>query len=163
MGAVVWVFLNGAKHSLPAGFSAKSGVKNCEVTDLHKSIGILHFKHRRIQICQRFVHPPTFGGRENQGFDGKVEDFDAFRRLSQGKRTNRNLPHRYLESPRSNLYSSVPFASRTLEIPCYRRVVFTNFGGNFGISQIPENFNLELILKGLELPESHWTSPLGPL
>ena len=103
------------------------------------------------------------GGRENQDFDRKISGFDTFRRFSQGKRTNRNLPHRYLESPRSNLYSKVPFASRALETSCYRRVVFTNFGGNFGISRIPKNFDLELISKGLELPESHWTSPLGPL
>ena len=124
-------FLNGAKHYRPAGFSAKSGIKHCEVTDLHKSIGILHFKRRRIQICQRFAHPPTCGGRANQGFDRKIQNFDTFRRFSQGKRTNRNLPHRYLESPRSNLYSNVPFASRTFETTCYRRLVFTNFGGNF--------------------------------
>ena len=36
--------LNGAKHSLPVSFSAKSGVKTCKVTDLHESIGIQHFK-----------------------------------------------------------------------------------------------------------------------
>ena len=41
-----WGSLNGAKHSLPGSFSAKSGVKTCKVTDLHESIGILHFKPR---------------------------------------------------------------------------------------------------------------------
>ena len=40
---------------------------------------------------------------------------------------------------------------------------FSNFGGNFGISKTTKNFNPAPISKGFELPESHWTSPLGPL
>ena len=55
-------FLHGAKHSLPGCFSAKSGVKTCKVTDLHESVGILHFKARRIQVHQRFCHPSRFWG-----------------------------------------------------------------------------------------------------
>ena len=33
----------------------------------------------------------------------------------------------------------------------------------WGIFKITKNLNPEPISKGLELPESHWTSPLGPL
>ena len=69
MGVVVWVFLNGAKHPLPASFSAKPGVKTCKVTDLHENIGILHFKVRRIRIYQRFCHSSRAGGVKNRDFD----------------------------------------------------------------------------------------------
>ena len=37
------------------------------------------------------------------------------------------------------------------------------FWWQFSIFKVTNNFNPELISKVLELPESHWTSPLGPL
>ena len=101
-------------------------------------------------------------GGENQDFDRKVEVFDTFCGFSRGKRTNRSPPIRYSESPCSNEYSHVPFVSRSFVHPCYRGVVFNAFGGNFGFFKISNTLNSEPISKDLELPESHWTSPLGP-
>ena len=40
-------------------------------------------------------------------------------------------------------------------------VVFGNFVGNFGVSQIPKNFNPELISKDLELPEGRLSGVVG--
>ena len=74
--------LNGAKHSLPGSFSAKSGVKTCKVTDLYKNIGILHFKPRRIRISRWFFHWLTFQGVENQDFQENVSTLDTFRGFS---------------------------------------------------------------------------------
>ena len=128
--------LNGAKHSLPGSFSAKSGVKTCKVTDLYKNIGILHFKPRRIRISRWLFHWLTFEGVENQDFQEHVPILDTFRGFSQGKWTNRSPPHRYSESPWLNPYSNVSLVSRSLVLPCYGGRVSSDLGGIWGHSEI---------------------------
>ena len=102
-------------------------------------------------------------GLRKSGFLRTCSVFDTFHRFQWGKWTNRSPPIRYSESPRSNLFPHVPFVPRSLERTCYKGVVFNNFCGIFGFLKTTKNFNPELISKDLELPESHWTSPLGPL
>ena len=144
-------------------FSAKSGVKTCKVTDLHKNIGILHFKPCRIRISRWFFHWLTFEGVENQDFQEHVSILDTFRGFSQGKWTNRSPPHRYSESPCLNLYSSVSLISRSLAPACFRRRVSSTLGGISGGSKIKKMLISEPIWEVWEHSKSHWTSPLGPL
>ena len=95
--------------------------------------------------------------------DGKSWIFDTNCGFTPRYRTNRTTPVRNSESTYLNRTETTSLAPRCPVPSCYKDWVFSNLGGNFGFFKIAKNVNSEPISKGWELPETHWTSPLGPL
>ena len=72
---VLWVGFSTWCEALSYGeLFSQNPVKKRKSTDLHESVGNLHFKLRRIRICQRFCRPSRFGGCSKARFLTEFRD-----------------------------------------------------------------------------------------
>ena len=163
MGVVVWVFYMVRSTLFRGVFRQNPGSKYAKSQICTRALEFYISKYTESESTNGFVIRQELGASKIEIFDRNsriLVVFVVFR--GESERTGsrrfdiRNL-HVRIYPPASRLPSDL-LRARVAGGWCSAILVAI-----FDFSKSRKNFNPELTSKVLELPESHWTSPLGPL